>query len=240
MSFQTHFEMHFQNEYQASVLLQTNTSGSEKNFQQLLLFSYIACRQLYNLRQNKVATSLAEILLTLYTGNHGMMLLKLGEEDIPYYIPFLVALENSSSQWSELIRYVSPLKYYHTVEKLSAEQIAQKIFPNVPKVISFNGVTGQKIFSANLEYGNKFPNFDLQTKGFGIFGKGINYYAPMSVILMFKHLYSLHDDWETENSGFRKALIKIANLCGDVFLQGKISAINQTVLPLEIVKSAMA
>lgn len=238
MNSQTHFEMHFQDENQASALIKANADGSEKDFCEILLFCHLASRQMHNLKSNKVSTSLAEILSIMYSGagdysDYWQMMSKLkNEADIPYYVPFIAAL---GINVSKLVGLIPPLGIYRAVNKLSNEQIAHQICPNIAQVKEHLGVDGQKQFIVDMELRDKrVISFDLQPKGFGILGKGANYYAPMSVILTFKYLYSLHDDWETENSRFRKMLMKAANLCGDAFLQGKITAVSQVSLPLEI------
>lgn len=241
MNSQTHFEIHFQNENQASAFLKTNVDGRDKDFCELLIFSHLACRQMHNLKSNKVSTSLAQILSLMYSGagdysDYWQLMTKLTETDIPYYLPFLSAL---GINVSKLVGLIPSLGLYRAANKLTNEQIAQQICPIVPQVSNHIGGEGQKQFIVNMEFrDNRVLNFDLQPKGFGMFGKGVNYYAPMSVILTFKYLYSLHDDWESENSRFRKMLIKSANLCGTAFLQGKITAVSQVSLPLEIVNSA--
>jgi hypothetical protein len=240
MNCQAHFEIHFQNENQASALLKTNSEGRDKDFCELLIFSYFACRQMHNLKPNKVSKSLAQILSLMYSGagdysDYWQLMTKLTEVDIPYYLPFLAAL---GINVSKLVGLIPSLGLYRATSKLTNEQFAQQICPIVPQVNNHRSGEGQKQFIINMELRDKrVLNFDLQPKGFGMFGKGVNYYAPMSVILTFKYLYSLHDDWEPENSRFRKMLIKCANLCGTAFLQGKITTVSQVTLPLEIVNS---
>lgn len=238
MNNQIHYEIHFQDENTARAFLKSDLTGIEKNFCEILFFCHLATRQLHNLKSNKVSTSLAEILSTMYTeaGDysdfmHLMVKLK-NEADIPYYLPFIGAL---GINISKLIGLIPSLGIYRTVNKLSNEQIASQICPTIAQVKEYDGINGQKHFVAIMELKDKrVINFDLQPKGFSFLGEGINYYAPMSVILTFKYLYSLHDDWELENSNFRKALKKAANLCGEYFMQGKITSISQVTLPLEI------
>lgn len=238
MNNQTHFEIHFHDENQASALIKSNAEGSEKDFCEILIFCHLASRQMHNLKSNRVSASLAEILSTMYSGagdysDYWQMMSKLkNEADIPYYVPFIAAL---GINVSKLVGLIPPLGIYSAVNKLSTEQIASQICPTVAQVREHNGIDGQKQFVADMELRDKrVISFGLQSKGFGILGKGVNYYAPMSVILTFKYLYSLHDDWEPENSRFRKMLIKAANLCGKAFLQGKITSVSQVTLPLEI------
>jgi hypothetical protein len=160
------------------------------------------------------------------------------ESDIAYYVPFIAAL---GINVSELVGLIPSLGIYRMVYQLSNEQIARQICPNVAQVKEYHGGGGQKQFISSMELRDKsIVGFELQPKGFGILGKGINYYAPMSVILTFKYLYSLHDvwlhdDWVPKNSRFRKMLIKATNLCGNAFLQGRITTLSQLSLPLEIV-----
>lgn len=154
-------------------------------------------------------------------------------EDVFYYIPFIAAL-GTNIDW--LVRIISPLASYGNINKLDNEQVARQIFPKVAQVKEYYGVDGQKQFIARMELRNK-NNFIflLKTKGFGIFGKGVNYYAPMSVILAFKYLYALHDDQEPENIHFRNMLLEAAHLIGNAFLQGKVTILSLVSLPLEIV-----
>jgi hypothetical protein len=238
MNNQMHFEIHFHDENQATALIKSNAEGSEKNFCEILTFCHFALRQMHNLRSNKVSISLAEILSTMYSGagdysDYWQLMTKLkSEADIPYYVPFIAAL---GINVSKLVGLIPSLGIYRAVNKLSNEQLAHKICPTVAQVKNHSGISGQKQFVADvIAQDRKVASFDLQTKGFGLLAKGVNYYGPMSVILAFKYLYSLHDDWELENSQFRKMLIKAANLCGQAFLQGKTTATSQVTLPLQI------
>lgn len=237
MNTNTHLEIHFHNENKATAFIKSNVKGGEKDFCEILIFCYLALRQMHNLKSNRVSMSLAEILSTTSGGgsysDYWQMMSKLkNETDIPYYVPFIAAL---GVDINKLVGLIPALGIYRAVNKLSDEQLAKQICPTIAQIKKHSGRNGKKRFIADMVVREKKTvNFALQTKGFGFLGKGANYYAPMSVILILKYLYSSHDDWTPENSRFKTMLTQAANLCGQAFLQGKVSTVSQVKLPLNI------
>lgn len=237
----TRFQIHFHDEYQASILIKSDAERKDKNFCELLLFCCLGLHQMHNLRSNRPSMALAEILSLIddpiYWQNYMPLFSNISKvmtmEDVFYYIPFIAAL-GTNINW--LIPIIFPLASYGNINKLDNEQVVRQILPKVAQVKEYYGVDGQKQFIARMELRNKNKFiFLLKTKGFGILGKGVNYYAPMSVILAFKYLYTLHDDQEPENIHFRNMLLEVAHLIGNAFLQGKVTILSLVSLPLEIV-----
>lgn len=240
MSCQMTFQLHFYNEHNASAVLQTQRSKFMQGYCELVLFSCITLRQLHNLRGNRVSVALAEILSTMYSsfGGAGAVFLNLmtnnNDQDLArYYIPFIAAL---GYDISELVGLMPTLAMYRAATNIDNEQLAREICPNIAQVREYSGVSGRKKFIASLSLsGDKKLKFNLKPVGFGLLGRGINYYAPMSVILTFKYLQSLWDGDEEQSSKFRSNLILVADKCANTFLQGNVSSYSQSSLPIEIV-----
>ncbi len=105
----------------------------------------------------------------------------------------------------------------------------------VPKLISYAG-RGNKSFISSLTITNypDNPHFSmlLDTKGFGLLGSEINYYAIQSVnalIRYFANKYANNDD-------YRKVFAKAAYLCGQR-VEDIGSPINQSRIAIDILKT---
>jgi len=244
MSIDVHFEIDFHTEYKATAQLKTEATGRQAAFLQTLLFCQLAARQMHNLRSNPVSTALAEILAALGSGggsygDYWQLMTKLNTQmDIACYIPFIAAL---GVDVSKLVGMILPLAMYRTIQKLSNEQIAHQICPEVAKIDEHKGVQGQKRFIADVELQSpQVALFNLDPKGFGFLAQGVNYYAPMSVILTFNYLHSPHDGLKQEDIPSWRVLANAANHCGNAFLEGKITGLSQATLPLQITNLVFA
>ena len=80
----------------------------------------------------------------------------------------------------------------------------------------YAGIPGQKRFAAEYEFDENESHFRLFPRGFGVLGVRINYYAPMSVLVLLLYLFDRHANDET----YQNRLSFLAHLCGDQFFKG--------------------
>ncbi|RMG40589.1 MAG: hypothetical protein D6732_03165, partial [Methanobacteriota archaeon] len=244
MNCQSYFQIHFYTEYDASASIDVESYRDNEGFCEILLFSCLALRQLHNLRSNRVSITLAEILSAMYSkvGNWSDFFdIMTGNDDkdiVAYYLPFIAAL---GFDVSRLVGLIPSLALYKAVQKIDNEQLAREISPNIARVTDFRGRKGRKQFHANVEVrGANRLIFNLKPVGFGILGRGVNYYAPMSVVLAFQYLLSSHEGTEPGDIKFRKVIKQVAHACGDAFLRGKVTSTSQLSLPLDITVQAFS
>jgi hypothetical protein len=107
--------------------------------------------------------------------------------------------------------------------------------PDWPEIVEYKGTSGRKQFIANLKYSDNSFNFNLDTKGFGLLGRGIDYYAPNSVFLLLKYLAKRR----FEDKNYITNLAQAAIQCGQVFYSGRLTVINQSQVALYIAGSVM-
>jgi len=55
-------------------------------------------------------------------------------------------------------------------------------------LVPYKGVRGRKRFLAHMVVSDERVNFRLKPKGFGILGKGLGYYSPVSAIMLIKYM----------------------------------------------------
>ena len=98
------------------------------------------------------------------------------------------------------------------------------------KVVIASGRTdnGEKLFAGDLQSGDGRALFQMHTKGFGFLGRGVNYYAPQSVLVLLKFLSKRR----ANNDGYLRQLFFIASKCGELKLSKRISSLNQPQLAL--------
>ncbi len=239
-----HFEIHFHTQYSATAQVKTEARGKQSVFLQVLLFCELATRQLLNLHSNPVSNSLALILAGIGTGggsygDYWQLMTKLkNETDIASCLPFIAALKVDISK---LVALIPSLAIYRAVNKMGNEEIARQICPEVARVEAHQGIQGRKRFLADLEYRSaQSVNFQMEPKGFGFLGQGVNYYTPMSVVLAFNFLHSPHDNMKEDDIPSWRRLADAANRSGNAFLQGEITTLSQVTLPLEITNLVMS
>jgi len=107
--------------------------------------------------------------------------------------------------------------------------------PDSPKIVDFRGTPGRKRFLADLEFEMDRARFFLHPKGFGILGQGVNYYAPQSVLLLFKFLAARRES----DPQFTRSLAEAASVCSMVYQQGKVTHTTQTGLAVGIARHAL-
>lgn len=95
--------------------------------------------------------------------------------------------------------------------------------PDEPNLIPTKSSSGNKKFIANLDYSNNI-NFQLDTKGFGFFAKGIDYYGVHACFLLLKHLIRKYED----NIAFLTTIAFATKECGRTYTYGDINIRNQS------------
>jgi hypothetical protein len=148
------------------------------------------------------------------------------------YIPFLAAL---GVDLSEIVKIIPAFAMLRASAGYDNKEIAKTLWPNIAHVVSYRGSAGGKQFIAEFEWKEEKVFLQLNLKGFGLFGKGINYYVPMSVSLFLKYLTDKHEkDWE-----YVMRFERAAKICGQTFLDGKVTSLNQMELPILIDKQTL-
>jgi len=223
-------QIHFYNEYEASVQISTSTQGQERQFSEILLFSSLALRQLRCLGSAPTAVALARILGAV--GNEiSHLLLYMSIEELAVYVPFVGAL---GVDISRLFSFAPALHGALSALGGDVDRLVRELQPNLAHLVDYRGV-GEKQFIAHLTWENERALLQLKPKGFGIFGRGTNYYVPMSVILLLRYLF----DANQGSAGYLAKLTRAANLCAGVYLQGKVSSTSLLTVPAAIALEAV-
>lgn len=117
-----------------------------------------------------------------------------------------------------------------------ADEPEEAMSGDVPRIVEYPDTAGKKRFMATLDFSPQRARFLLHPKGFGILGRGVNYYAPQSVFVLFRHLTTVR----AANDAYRRGLAEAASLCGQCFLEGKVTTSSQPTLALRIAERASA
>ena len=91
-----------------------------------------------------------------------------------------------------------------------------------PKLLSGHPGNARRRFEAQIIPTGKGRRFILKMKGFGIFGKRLDYYWPTSVVLLLRHLARLGKN----NPDYVAALAALAQVTGQAFLAGEVNMRN--------------
>jgi hypothetical protein len=206
---QVKLEMNFYSKDKASISLQTRMK--QQRFGEIILFCSFALRQMHNLGLNHPVTkSLAKALASNEDPRTPLTLL-LGP---PEY-----SLRNIGHS---LRTDIDPMKNF-----VSADTV---------KIVRSSWRGGQKRFIATLEIKNERALLQLDVKGFGVLGGGVNYYAPLSVGILLKQL-ALSRSGETD---YLKSLSRAANLCGKALGRVEITATSQLTLAYQVAKDTFS
>lgn len=104
------------------------------------------------------------------------------------------------------------------------------IAPNAAKLIAYAGSPGRKRFVGRLTFSETNFNFQMDAKGFGILGRGVAYYAPISVVLLLEYLGKRR----LNDQKYLNSLLGAAVACGEAFLMNKITLQSQHKVAAEI------
>jgi len=206
-----HLQVEFYSKDEAAIHIESRTSANELLFSEVLLFCSFALRQLHNLgRKHPVTHSLATVLASTQDARTPLTLF-VGPPDFSF----------RHSIFSLKDEPPDPLKNHVSVDEI--------------KLVPFKERLGEKRFVAALGFRSKRALLRVHPKGFGRLGRGLNYYAPLSVGLLLRHLAFL----DSRGPDYVRALALAARLCGEGFLVGKVTVASQPVLAFEIAECAL-
>ena len=103
------------------------------------------------------------------------------------------------------------------------EKFKKEISNAEAKLIEYNGHKGRKYFTANLTYSEDSLKYWQNAKGFGIFAKGIGYYAPNSIIILLRYLMKKRSN----DNNFIEKLQTTCMMCSSTYNEGNIKLTNQ-------------
>lgn len=104
----------------------------------------------------------------------------------------------------------------------------------IARLISYPGTPGRKSFYARMELHRGQVQFNLWMKGFGWFGQGVDYYSPMSVLVLLTYM-------ARKNRTDRLHLKRLANAalgCGLQAQKTPIPVSSQVAIAIEAARSA--
>jgi hypothetical protein len=209
MADQVKLEINFYSEDKASISLQTPMK--QQRFGEIVLFCSFALRQMHNLGLNHpVTSSLAKALAS--------------NEDPRTPLTLLLGPPEFS------LRTVG-----HSL-KTDSDPMKNFVSADTVKIVSSSWRRGQKSFIAKLEIKNERALLQLDVKGFGMLGGGVNYYAPLSVGILLKYL-ALSRAGETD---YLKSLSRAANRCGAAAQKYEITPTSQLFLAYQIARNAFS
>ena len=202
-------EIDFYSEDKASISLKSQMK--QQRFGEIVLFCSFTLRQMRNLGLNHPVTlSLAKALASNKDPCTPLTLLlgppEYSVRDIGY----------------SLRAGTDPMKNFVSVDTV--------------KIVSSSWRSGKKRFIATLEIKDERALLQLDVKGFGMLGQGVNYYAPLSVGLLLKHM-ALSRAGETD---YLNSLSRAANLCGEAAQKYEITPTSQLSLAYQTAKDAFS
>ena len=103
-------------------------------------------------------------------------------------------------------------------------------------IIRYPGNKGRKYFTSTLRINDEKVKFDFKAKGFGFFGKGLNYYGPISIITLIRYLAKRRSNDEV----YLNCLARSVSRCGYLRKKNQITLTNQNQLTLETIFSLCA
>jgi hypothetical protein len=223
----------FYNQFECSIRINTTEANDASKKINLLILSSYTIRQLINLQ--KYGILLAKLLSIIKSPvesyyYYSNLILRKPIEDLALLVPLMGAL---GVNIEKLVPLMTPLRLMKRQSNTSEKDIVKQFWPNLPKVKELKDSKIQKSFHGELEFENENTFLSLSHSGFGILGKGINYYAPVSVTLLISYLENLYDD----DYLFSKRLANVVNKCGSSFLNNEITTTNQTTLPNLIIEA---
>jgi hypothetical protein len=194
---------------------------------ELFLFACLTLRQLYNLSEHLTAKALAGILVSesifssicenktdLRTGDYLLQALKLHVSRI------VNETQGTEAAMNALLTLDSRLNFNpYMLETLDNDFLKQ-----VPRLVKPKGM-GTKSFALSV------PPLKLKTKGFGVLGREVPYYALHSIIAAARKLSMRHKADEM----FLEHLSLVAQHCGTAYIFNQISQ-DQATIALNILK----
>ncbi|MGB3220139.1 MAG: hypothetical protein WBD79_22315 [Anaerolineae bacterium] len=103
--------------------------------------------------------------------------------------------------------------------------LRKQIMPILPRLVDFRG-EGKKSFIVTM------PPFQLRTRGFGVFGRDLNYFAFHSVIALYGYLAKKH----IGDEDFVGQLLKTGKCCGQLHITQGVPIGDQVALANSVLK----
>jgi hypothetical protein len=103
-------------------------------------------------------------------------------------------------------------------------------------VVEYPGHAGRHRFlgdvkqAASTQWPDGFPRLKLKPKGFGIFAKGVNYYVPMSVMVLVNYVYNCPES----DHEFRAQLTRVGRQMAVALKSGQATLANVNIVAIEI------
>ena len=205
------FRIEFPDQSQAAIELTIRASEPRHQYGEALLFACLAIRQMHNMgTHHPVSTSLAEALASIQDPTSPMKVL-------------LGAPELSMQRIKAAMKEGAP------------DPMDNIVSTEVVTLVPFKGQRGKKRFLGTLEFDSGRALFLLHPKGFNAMGEGVNYYAPLSVAVLLRHLAR----GRMEDTTYQRRLSLIANACGNAISSGQVTTLSQPTLVVAIASEAM-
>lgn len=225
----------FYNQFECSITVDTYSNEADLNYLELLLFSSYSLRQMLNLM--KFGSPLANVLKSIKSPidapyYYSYVLMGKSPQELAAIVPLITAL---GVETQKLVPFMTCLRSLRHQPDYDDQKIVDKFWPDSAKIIDSKKVKPNKSFLGKFETRDNESYLTLAPSGFGILGKGVNYYVPVSVSLFINYLEHKHKD----DLLFCGQLAKVANLCGESFLGGGLSPLNQNTVSFAIVDNVL-
>jgi len=227
-------EIHFYSQYEAAIIFETFAQGDERKSVTVRSFVSYTLRQLQNL--GAAGEPLARLLaamgkpIDVYLNYHGLVHGLKTPQEMAIYMPFIAAL---GVDMARIVESVTAFAMLRASAGGDVSEIARTLWPETAHLVDYRRAEGSKRFKAAFDLQENRVLIELEAKGFGLFGQGVNYFAPMSVVLLLKYLTDKYDK-KPGDSEFADRLRQAAQASGQAFLEGRIAGSGAMELPVQI------
>jgi hypothetical protein len=205
------FRIEFLDQSQAAIEIKMRASEARHQYGEVLLFACLALRQTNNMGiHHPVSRSLGGALAWL--------------QDPASPFKVLLGPPEFSRQWINA-----------AMKEGAPDVMANIVSTDIVTLVPFRRQRGKKRFLGTLEFDSGRPSFLLHPKGFDANGGGVNYYAPLSVAVLLRHLACVRK----EDTTYQGQLSLVANACGKAIFSGQVTILSQLALAVAIASEAM-
>ena len=104
----------------------------------------------------------------------------------------------------------------------------------MPKLVDYKGHGGRKIITSTMDYDESTSRvkYDVKYKGFGLLGRGTNYYAPISVTSLFRYLINKRNG----DRGYLGDLVSLGSTLGTMMWSGNLPLLKHHDMATLVVK----
>jgi hypothetical protein len=103
-----------------------------------------------------------------------------------------------------------------------------------PSLVPYQGAPGRKRFTARLDVSDDKFNFVMSPHGFGLLGRGLGFYSPMSVLLLLQYLVERN----LLDEEYLSSLGMVTAMTGQAVMDDRIRLANQNDLALRAAMTA--